>query len=149
MSKQLTTIASGNLSKSGNNFTGYTLTGETVHIPMRQLEAAGIKKGDKIEFPIYCVTVTKEFNKLDHNKKDAEGNSLPVLKADGTPDTFTRVQSGSLFLTKEAGIAAINSDEIIADERRIALIESKVRLQAAATAANLSEPLMADLLALA
>jgi hypothetical protein len=149
MSTNLTTVASGNFSKTEANFTGYDLLGNRIHIPMRQLEAAGIKKGDKITFPLYCVAVEREFQRLDPTKKDADGNPLPLLKADGTPDTFKRIQSGSLFLTKEAGIAAINSDEIIADERRIALIESKVKLQAAATAANLSEPLMADLLALA
>ena len=112
-------ILSGNFTESGN-FSGYNAAGTRIHISGRTMESAGIKKGDKITFPLYATVVEREFNVLDEqgNVKDGE--------------TFKREQAGAVFLNKAALIEAANADKVLA-------LEAAADLTSKASAAGLTQ----------
>ena len=121
-------ILSGAFTANGN-FSGYNATGARIHVSGRTMEAAGIKKGDDLKFPLYAIVVEREFNVLDE-----QGNP--------TDEKFKREQAGSVFTTKDAMIAAANADAEL-------VIETKAALKTSATAAGLTESAVDALLALA
>lgn len=121
-------IISGDFTKKGN-FSGYNAAGTRIHISDRTMESAGIKKGDKITFPLYATVVEREFNVLDEQGKE-------------TGEMFKREQAGSVFTTKQALIEAVNADRVLA-------LEAAADLTAKATAAGLTEEAINALQALA
>ena len=121
-------IISGNFTENGN-FSGYNAAGTRIHISGRTMESAGMKKGDKITFPLYSTVVEREFNVVDEQGKE-------------TGETFKREQAGSVFTTKQALIEAVNADKVLA-------LEAAADLTAKATAAGLTEEAINALAALA
>jgi hypothetical protein len=119
MTQELQTVAifSGEFTSKGN-FSGYDASGERIHIPGRTMNAAGLNKDTKIEFPFYCLVKSKSFN-----KRDANGNI--------TEEQFTREQAGSVFTDKEKLFAAANANKLLA-------VEAKVELKKAASAVGLT-----------
>jgi hypothetical protein len=118
----LKSIRSGSFTAAGN-FTGYTVAGERIHIPARQMETAGYNKDNMPKFPFYTVSGERTFNVLDEN-----GNA--------TEEKFTREQAGSIFATKDEAIEAYNESFLLD-------IEAKASLKRAATEAGLAESLNA------
>ena len=116
----LKSIRSGSFTAAGN-FTGYTVAGERIHIPARQMEIAGYNKDTMPKFPFYCVSGERQFNVLDEN-----GNA--------TEEKFTREQAGSIFATKTEAIDAYN-ESLLLD------IEAKASLKKAAADAGLADSL--------
>ena len=114
---QTVQITSGQFT-ANNNFSGYNAKGERIHIPARQLEILGINKETKIQFPIFCLVVEKEFAQLDADRNPTGG-------------TFKRLQAGSTFLTKAEMIAAVNGDRMLA-------LEVEADFKAQATSAGLT-----------
>jgi len=125
-------IHSGNFSDKGN-FSGYNAAGQRFFIAGRQMEALGHTPASvvkaPISFPLYTLAVEKEFNVLDAN-------------GEPTAEKFTRAQAGSVFATKAAAIAAYNEDSLLSMEAKADLVKSAKDL-------NLTEELIADLLAVA
>jgi len=118
-------VSNGNWTDNGN-FSGYTASGERVHIYTRQLEALGLKKGEKVPLPLYCTAQEREFEGVD----DA-----------GQPngEKFTRLTAGAVFQQKETMIAAI------AEEHTFDL-EIARTLKAAGKQAELTDIAMESLL---
>jgi hypothetical protein len=112
-------IISGNFTESGN-FSGYNAAGTRIHVSGRTMESAGIKKGDKITFPLYATVVEREFNVLDE-----QGN--PKLG-----ETFKREQAGAVFTNKAALIEAVNADKVLE-------LEAAADLTSKASAAGLTQ----------
>ena len=121
--KKMVQIVSGSFSEKGN-FSGYSTTGERIHLSAQQMENLGYKKDAVVAFPFFVIAVERSFNKLDEN-------SNPVV-VDGVEQTFTRVQAGSAFKTKEEMIGAFNSDKVFD-------IEATAQLKAIATDAGLTQ----------
>lgn len=121
-------ILSGSFTQNGN-FSGYNAAGQRIHISGRTLEAAGIKKGDTINYPLYALVVEREFDSLDEN-----GNP--------TGEKFKREQAGSVFTTKAAMIEAANADKMLA-------VETAAALKAEASAAGISEQQFKSMLEIA
>jgi len=124
-------IFSGKVTAKGN-LTGYNAAGERVHVSAQQLTSAGIDP-TKITFPLYALTVKRTFDKRDENDKPIINNVT------GKSETFDREQAGSIFLTKEAMIEAMNSDKLIT-------IEAAKELNTAATASGLTAESIATLM---
>lgn len=121
-------IISGEFTAKGN-FSGYNAAGQRIHISERTMGAANIKKGDKIEFPLFAAVVEREFDVLDEQGKP-------------TGQKFKREQAGSVFTTKTDLISAVNADKELA-------LEARAALQATATAVGLTESTLAALQELA
>lgn len=122
---QIIAILSGNFSTAGN-FSGYNAAGQRLHITGRQMESVDYSPTVAPVFPFYIIAVEREFNVLDTDGKP-------------TDKTFTRLQAGSVFKSKEAAIEAFNRDKVLT-------IEAAADLKKVATASGLTE---ADVKALA
>ena len=124
-------IRSGNLSNTEKNFTGYTATGQRIHIPLRQMEALypNFSKDTKVTFPLYALVVEREFDEVD---KD---NNPTGVK-------FKRLQAGSIFVNKAEMIEAYNEDAVME-------LEAKADLKSKAKAMDLDDNAINALLAVA
>ena len=124
-------IRSGNISNTGKNFTGYSATGQRIHIPLRQMETLypNFSKDTKVTFPLYALVVEREFDKVD---------------ADNQPTgvKFKRLQAGSIFANKAEMIESYNEDSLME-------LEAKAHLKAQAKAMDLDENAINALLSLA
>jgi hypothetical protein len=123
-------LTSGNFTTSGN-LSGYTRKGERIHVPQRQLEAAGIDK-DTVKWPLFVVAGERSFNTLDEKGE-------PKVDANGDPVTFSRLQAGSVYSTKEAMVQSA-VDEASLD------IQINSAIKESATKAGLSEKAVEALL---
>lgn len=103
---RILSIANGNFTGNGN-FSGYTLTGERVHIFGRQMEAAKMDK-DTVSFPFPVLATNKSY----------EGR----LNADGTrgTDIVDRLTATAVFANEDA-----LADALAADEGMAARVERK------------------------
>jgi hypothetical protein len=113
------TFISGKITDNGN-FSGYNAAGERFHVAARTMEAAGIKKGDAINYPLYALVVERTFNVLDEQGNPKEG------------ETFTRQQAGSVFTTEQKMYDALNGDRLLA-------VKAEADYKAKASAAGLTE----------
>ena len=104
---------------AAGNFTGYTALGERVHIFGRQMEAIGIKKEDKVQFPLFVIADNKTINKVD-----AEGNP--------TEETAQRLTALSVFAKKEDLIQAHVDSNMLT-------VEITKSVKATASSAGLTE----------
>lgn len=105
-------------SKSGQNFTAYNAGGDRIHIPARQIEALGLNK-DTLPKELFALVDTKTYDELDPKTKERTGQ------------TFSRVQTCSIFLTKEEMFAAKNDARLLNDE-----CEAAYKKQASALGLN-------------
>ena len=111
---------------AAGNFTGYTALGERVHVFGRQMEAIGIKKEDKVNFPLFAIADMKTINKVD-----AEGNP--------TEETAQRLTALSVFAKKEDLLQA-HADSSLLN------VEVAKAIKGQATSAGLSEAEVSALL---
>ena len=117
-------IFSGKLTAKGN-LTGYNAAGERIHVSAQQLASINMVEAKDLKFPLYALTVEREFNKRDENNKDV------VDPTTGLAVTFKREQAGSIFVTKAEMITAMNSDKLIS-------IEAATQLNTAVTESGLT-----------
>ncbi len=103
---RILSIANGSFTANGN-FSGYTLTGERVHIFGRQMASANFD-ADSVEFPFPVLATNKSY----------EGR----LNADGTRGTaiVDRLTATAVFANEDA-----LADALAADEGMAARIERK------------------------
>jgi hypothetical protein len=118
------TIQSGNLSKSGKNFTGYDPAGNRIHIPLRQLESAKLDV-KSLTFPLYAIVVEKTFDVLAEKDILNGDGTVKVKTGEPTGETFTREQTGSIFTSEDAMIAAFNSSQLLATKAESQLLVAK------------------------
>ena len=111
---------------AAGNFTGYTALGERVHVFGRQMESIGIKKEDKVSFPLFVIADLKTINKVD-----SEGNP--------TEETATRLTALSVFAKKDDLLQA-HADSSLLN------VEVAKAVKAQATSAGLTEAEVASLL---
>ena len=109
---KLTQIISGTISAKGN-LTGYNATGEKIHVAKQQL--ASIFGEEKPQFPFFANIGIK--------------TNIPVDAEDPTKGTFDRLQSFSVFKTKEAAIEAVNSDAELEMTAKAQLAEKAAELK--------------------
>lgn len=121
----LVALVRGQWSDKGN-YSGYTSKGARVHIPQLMMSELGYEKGalDKDGKPVkvptlFACVVERTFNVLNDEGEE-------------TGETFTRAQAGSIFVTKEEAINAMNSDDLLA-------IEAKAELYKGAKSFGLTE----------
>ena len=90
-------IVNGNFSSVADgmkgNFTGFDIQGRQFFIAKKQVNAIKILKDADFK-PFYITVVEKTYNELDDEQQ-------PVLDEAGQPKTFTRVQAGAVFATRE------------------------------------------------
>jgi len=98
-------ILSGNFTENGN-FSGYNLKGERFHIHKQLMAAQKWVKNEDVKFPFYVIAGNREFTKVDANQE-------PLMKQDGTPDTFTRLQASAVFTTVENLANAFAQDALL------------------------------------
>lgn len=99
-SNKIFVITSGSFTEGGN-FSGYNQEAKRVHIAGRVMNNLGWTKASEVKYPFVVIAEEKTFNQLS-KEKDAQGNRLPMFKADGvTPETFTRLTALSAFANKE------------------------------------------------
>ena len=127
----LVALVRGQWSDKGN-YSGYTSKGARVHIPKLMMGELGFEKdavdkdGKPVKVPqLFACVVERTFD---------------VLNDDGesTGDTFTRAQAGSVFLTKQEAIDAMNSDDLLA-------LEAKADLYKGAKSFGLTEENLAKM----
>ena len=118
---RILSIANGSFTANGN-FSGYTLTGERVHIFGRQMASANFD-ADSVEFPFPVLATNKSY----------EGR----LNADGTRGTaiVDRLTATAVFANEDA-----LADALAADEGMAARIERKKAKKVKSLLADL-EPL--------
>lgn len=110
---QTVQIVNGQFSETtgprGGNFTGEDLAGERYFIPKKKMHKLGIETDD--DFKSFYITVTeKTFNELDEDDN-------VILKDNGDPKTFTRVQAGAVFANRELANDALTSARIMETEQ--------------------------------
>jgi hypothetical protein len=112
--EQLLVINNGAFTKAGN-FRGYTATGKDVHIFPRQLDAIGITKETKIDFPLYVIADDKTYG-------------APIDATTGQPVPYA---DGSFTMTRRTALSVFKSrtdiKTAIAEERTLEMeIEHEV-----------------------
>ena len=115
------TVTSGNWT-DGNNYTGYTLTGEVdrIHFPEKLLLAYGIKAGDTVKTPFECMAGEKLIQPRWRNpetgeyEKNKDGSWRLQFNEDGTPTMVPRIQATAYFPDKlaKAKVFAQSSDAL-------------------------------------
>lgn len=119
-------IVDGNFSESGN-FSGYTKSGEQrIHFHGRVMEKAGITPENlkDVKWPLYAFATYRTFNELDENDEP-------------TDKTFTRLQGGTIFKTRQEFINAGIEDRVL--ELEMAAEVAKVAVASGLTDKQLKE----------
>jgi hypothetical protein len=116
---RILSIANGKFTANGN-FSGYTLTGERVHIFGRQMASANFD-ADSVDYPFPVLATNKSY----------EGR----LNADGTREAgiVDRLTALAVFTNEDAMAAALAADKGLA-----ARVEAKVAKRVRSLMADLS-----------
>ena len=123
-------IASGKFTENGN-FTGYTATGERVHVHKAQMASLKWEKNEQVKFPFFAIGTVKQIGQLGEDGK-------PKTNLDGSPVLVDRLTATSVFAEKQALVNA-RVDDLTLD------IEITQAVKASAEKAGLTEKELSSL----
>lgn len=120
-------INNGAFTNAGN-FTGYTALGERVHIYARQMDVLGIKKEDKVQFPLFVIADIKTINTVDKDGNETENQRLTALSVFAKKEDLIQAHVDSNMLTVEIAksVKATASSAGLSEAEVEALLEATI-----------------------
>lgn len=141
--KQVTVIRRGKLNSETLNFTGFTLSGDKVFLPAKQVkdwiadlcdDEGQLKSKDANgkAITIHCITETRTHNEVERDDagevitEEVDGLPVAVPKRDanGNIKTFTRVDSLFADVDPKVVYQVANEELIEAGKAKVAVIDS-------------------------
>lgn len=109
MKKKKFIIVDGAFTKGKGNFTGYSTTGERVHIFKRQMESRGMDTQEKVKFPFFVIAEEKDYDA----QLDANGNVV-------TKAIVGRMTASVVFTNKQDFVNAHVEENNLEEEIKLA-----------------------------